>query len=399
MPEFIYKAQNESGNILKGRMEASDEMYVLQSLKTKGYYPVEIKRMAPSRDIKMDIFGKVGLKDIAVFCRQFATVISAGLTIVSGLDIMRQQTENHKLKTILDKVFEEVQKGRSLSETMRQFKEFPALFINMVEAGEASGRLDEMLERMAVFYEKESKLKQKIKSAMMYPVIISIFAIVVVIFLVTNIMPMFVDMFKGFNAELPLPTRIVLGLSDVFRNYWYIVIISITVIIYALKRYGKTEEGRYKAHSIMLKLPIFGKINKKVLTSRFARTLSILMGSGIPIIQAMEIVEKTITNAVVEKGIKKCREDIRKGSALSKPIAEIGIFPPMLIEMISIGEETGTLDTMLSKTAQFYDEEVDILVAGLTTLIEPVIIVVLGGVIGFIIVSIMLPMFDMYQYM
>lgn len=399
MPEFTYKAQNAAGSMLKGTMEAANEAFVLQSLRGKGYYPIEIKKAVPSRELKMDLFLKVGLKDIAVFCRQFATVISAGITITGGLDIMRQQTENRKLKEILDKIFEEVQKGKSLSESMRQFKEFPVLFINMVEAGEASGRLEEVLERMAVYYEKESKLKQKIKSAMMYPILISTAAVGVVVFLVTSILPMFVEMFKGFNVELPLPTRMVLGLSSAMTNYWYIIIPAIIIIVYVLKRYGKTDEGKYKFDRLALKLPIFGKINKKIITSRFARTLSILMGSGIPVIQSMEIVEKTIMNAVVEEGIKKCKEDIRKGSGLTNPIAAIGIFPPMLIEMINIGEETGTLDTMLSKTAQFYDEEVDVVIAGLTTLIEPVILVVLGVVIGFIIISIMLPMFDMYQYM
>ena len=399
MPEFTYKAQNAAGSMLKGTMEAVNEAFVLQSLRGKGYYPVEIKKAVPSRELKMDMFLKVGLKDIAVFCRQFATVISAGITITGGLDIMRQQTENRKLKEILDKIFEEVQKGKSLSESMRQFKEFPALFINMIEAGEASGRLEEVLERMAVYYEKESKLRQKIKSAMMYPILISAAAVGVVVFLVTSILPMFVEMFKGFNVELPLPTRMVLGLSSAMTNYWYIIIPAIILIVYALKRYGKTDEGKYKFDRLVLKLPIFGKINKKIITSRFARTLSILMGSGIPVIQSMEIVEKTIMNAVVEEGIRKCKEDIRKGTGLTKPIAAIGIFPPMLIEMINIGEETGTLDTMLGKTAQFYDEEVDVVIAGLTTLIEPVILVVLGVVIGFIIISIMLPMFDMYQYM
>lgn len=398
MPEYLYKAQNPYGNVLKGTMEAASEMSVLQSLKEKGYYPIEIKQAVKSKDIKVDFLTKVQLRDIAVFCRQFATIISAGLTIINGLNILRQQTENKKLKDIIDKVYEDVQKGKTLSESLRLHKEFPLLFVNMVEAGEVSGKLDEILERMAGYYEKEDRLRKKINSALMYPSVISFVAITIVVFLVIKVLPVFIDMFKGYNAQLPMPTRILLGISNGIRNYWYIIIAVIILMIYLIKRYIESPEGRYKYHAFLLKLPIIGIINKKVVTSRFARTLSTLLGSGIPVIQAMDIVEKTVTNAVLEQGISRCKESIKKGSGLARPLTSINVFPPMLIEMISIGEETGTLDGMLSKTAQFYDDEVDIVVSGLTTLIEPVIIVLLAGIVGFIIISIILPMFDMYNY-
>lgn len=398
MPEFIYKAQNSSGDILKGTLEAANEVNVLQSLREKGYYPIEIRKASVSMDLKIDILSKVKLKDISVFCRQFSTIIGAGMTVVNGLDIMRQQTENKKLREIINRVFEDVQKGRSLSESMRQFKEFPVLFINMIEAGEVSGKLEEILERMAAYYEKEGKLRQKIKSALMYPVVISVVAMAVVIFLVTSILPMFVNMFKGFNVDLPLPTRILLGINSVMGSYWYIILAIIVMLVIIIKKYIKSDVGRLRYHSLIFKLPIFGKVSKKIVTSRFSRTLAILLGSGVPVIQAMDILEKTITNAVVESGIRRCKEDIKKGSGLTRPISTIKIFPKMLIEMMSIGEETGTLDTMLQKTAQFYDDEVDIVVAGLTTLIEPVVIVLLGAVVGFIIISIVMPMFEMYQY-
>jgi type IV pilus assembly protein PilC len=399
MPEYSYKIQNVSGKTFAGKMEAPNEAALLQSLKESGYYPIEVKPAGASKEITMESLTKVKLKDIAVFCRQFATIISAGLTIVNGLDILRHQTENKKLKGILDKVFEQVQKGKSLSETMRQFKEFPSLFVNMVEAGEASGQLEEMLMRMAAYYEKEHKLKSKIKSAMMYPMVITIFALLIVVFLVTKVVPMFVEMFAGFNAKLPLPTRILLAISNGFKSYWYIIFGVIILIIYFIRKYISSGEGRYKFHRLILHMPIFGKINKKIVTSRFARTLSTLLSSGIPVIQAMDIVQKTVTNAVVEAGIERCKDEIKKGVGLSRPIGNIGIFPPMLIEMINIGEESGMLDEMLTKTAQFYDDEVDTLVSGLTTIIEPIIIVLLAGIVGFIIVSIVLPMFDMYKYM
>ena len=395
MPQFMYTAQNSSGSILKGSMESANEVSILNSLKEKGYYPLEIKEALPSRDLKIDLFERVGLKDIAVFCRQFSTIISSGLTLVNGLDILRQQTENKKLKRILDKSFEEVQKGKSLSETFRQFKDFPDLFVNMVEAGEASGQLEEVLNKMAKYYEKENKLRQKIKSALIYPSVIVVVTIAIVVFLVTKVLPMFIGMFQG--AKLPLPTRILLSISYGLTTYWYIIILIIILLAYFIKRYLSSKEGRYNYHKFLFKLPILGKINTKVVTSRFSSTLATLLSSGIPVLKAMDIVEKTITNAVVEVGIAKCKENIEKGSGLSSPIASIGVFPRMLIEMINIGEQTGTLDDLLNRTSIFYEEEVDILVNGLTAIIEPVIIVVLGGVVAFIIVAMLLPMFDMYN--
>lgn len=398
MPEYVYKAMDLSGRTISGTMDASNESSIVNSLRGKGLYPLEVKQKIASKDINFDLFQKVTLKDIAVFCRQFSTIIGAGITVVNGLDILREQTENKKLKSIIDKAFEEVQKGTSLSDTLRQYKEFPVMFVNMVAAGEASGRLDEILQRMAVYYEKEHKLRSQIKSAMTYPAAIAILAVGIVIFLVTSILPTFVSMFQQFNAPLPLPTQIILGFSDSITKYWYIYIISIALIAYILKKYTSSPAGRYKYASLIFKLPIIGKINKKMVTSRFSRTMSILLSSGIPVIQAMDILEKTITNAVVEAGISKCKDEIRKGAGISKPISSIKVFPPMLIQMISIGEETGTLDEMLSKTSQFYDEEVDTLVASLTSLIEPIIIVVLAVIVGFIVISIMLPIFSIYQY-
>lgn len=399
MPEYTYRAQSMAGSIIKGTIDAANVTLVLKSLKEKGYYPLEIKETAPSRDLSLSIFLTVGLRDIAVFCRQFSTIISSGLTIVNGLDILRKQTENKKLREILNKAYEEVQKGRSLSDTLRQFKEFPHLFVNMIEAGEASGQLEAVLNKMSLYYEKENKLRQKIKSALIYPSVIVVAALGAMIFLVTQVLPMFVGMFQQFNTILPLPTRILLVIGNALKSYWYVIIAFISIVIYCTKRYISYGAGRYNYHRLLFKLPVIGKINVKVVTSRFASTLSILLSSGIPVINAMDIVEKTITNAVVEAGIVRCKENLEKGSGLSLPVASIGIFPPMLTEMINIGEETGTLDDLLGKTSQFYEEEVDILVNGLTSIIEPVIIIVLGGMVAFIIISILLPMLDMYQFM
>lgn len=399
MPEYAYKVQDMSGKITRGIMEADNQAAVIDSLRGRGMYPIDIKEKSVfTKDVDFSKFQRISMRDIAIFCRQFATIIAAGIPVVNSLDILRQQTENKKLKAIVSSAFEEVQKGRSLSSVLREHKEFPILFINMVEAGEASGQLELMLERMANYYEKEYKLRNKIRSAMTYPIVISIVAICVVIFLVTKIVPTFVGMIVSGGGKIPLPTRILLGVSYGISHYLIIIIAVIALIVYFIKKYTHSEDGRYRYHNFLLNSPIIGKVNRKIVTSRFSRTLSILLTSGIPVIQAMDIVEKTVTNAVVEKGIEKCKDEIKRGSGLSKPIANMGVFPPMLIEMTSIGEESGQVDDMLTKVADFYDEEVDTAIGNLTTMIEPIIIVILGVIVGFIIVSIVMPMFDMYKY-
>lgn len=399
MPEYAYTAQNTSGRFVSGKADGKDQDEVIQDLRGKGLYPIDVKEVSLlNKDIKFGGFSKVTMRDLSVFCRQFSTVISAGITITDSLDIMRQQTENAMLKSIVNTMFEEVQKGRSLSSVMREHREFPVLFVNMIEAGEASGRLEEVLQKMAAYYEKEYRLKSKIKSAMTYPIVISVVALAVVIFMINNILPTFTGMIVSGGGKIPAPTRILLGLSHFNSHYWYIILLAVVLIVYFYRNYAKTDQGRYRIDGFKLKMPIFGKLNNKIVTSRFSSTLAVLLGSGIPVIQAMDIVEKTITNAVVERGLEKCKEDIKKGAGISKPIESMGVFPPMLIEMISIGEESGRIDDMLQKTSDFYDQEVDIAVGSLTSLIEPIIIVVLGFVVGFIVVSMVMPMFDMYQY-
>lgn len=399
MPEFVYKAQSPAGKLIKGNMDGSDEMFVIQCLKRNGYYPVEVNKAYASKDIKIAIFSKVGMRDIAIFCRQFATMISAGLTVVSSLDILYRQTGKKKLKQVIKDTLEQVQKGKILSESMAEHKEFPQLLINMVEAGEASGQLDRILDRMAVYYEKENNLRQKVKSAMSYPSVVSAVAICVVAFLVTKVLPTFSSMYSSFNAQLPMPTRLLLAVSYGISHYWMIILISIVSLAYFVRWYSSSKKGRYVYHKFKLEIPVFGKIEKKIITARFARTLSILLSSGIPVIQAMDIVGKAITNAVIENGIEKCKECMKRGIGVAKPLLTVGIFPEMLIQMINVGEESGSLDSMLQKTADYYDEEVDACVSSLTTLIEPFIIVLLAIVVGFIIIGMVIPMFDMYKYM
>jgi type IV pilus assembly protein PilC len=399
MPNFKYRGKNIKGETLKGKLEAGSEKEAILLLRRQNIYPIEIKKESiANKEISFSIFQKVKIKDLAVFCRQFHAILDAGISVLESLDILRNQTENKKLRDAIDDIYEEVQKGKSLSSAMANYKSiFPEILINMIETGEVSGQLDVVLERMAVHFEKENKINQKIQGAMVYPAIISIVALLVVWFLMTFVLPNFVDMFKGFGITLPLPTRILLGTGKWLKNYWYILFAIIVALIYIFRKYSNTEKGRYRIDKLKLKLPVIGKVSGKIVTSRFARTLSTLLASGISIIEAMEIVIRIIGNSVISEGIHKSMDNIKKGLGIAEPLKELGIFPPMLISMIRIGEESGSLDSMLAKTADFYDEEVESAVAKMTTLIEPLIIVILAFVVGAIVVSIVLPMFEMFN--
>ncbi len=399
MPNFKYRGKNIKGETLKGKLEAGSEKEAILLLRRQNIYPIEIKKESiANKEISFSIFQKVKIKDLAVFCRQFHAILDAGISVLESLDILRNQTENKKLRDAIDDIYEEVQKGKSLSSAMANYKSiFPEILINMIETGEVSGQLDVVLERMAVHFEKENKINQKIQGAMVYPAIISIVALLVVWFLMTFVLPNFVDMFKGFGITLPLPTRILLGTGKWLKNYWYILFAIIVALIYIFRKYSNTEKGRYRIDKLKLKLPVIGKVSGKIATSRFARTLSTLLASGISTIEAMEIVIRIIGNSVISEGIHKSMDNIKKGLGIAEPLKELGIFPPMLISMIRIGEESGSLDSMLAKTADFYDEEVESAVAKMTTLIEPLIIVILAFVVGAIVVSIVLPMFEMFN--
>ncbi|KPU44938.1 type II secretion system protein F [Oxobacter pfennigii] len=399
MPEFIYKAKSRHGKVLKGTMDLADRALVIKSLKEKGYFPFEIAEAYPKRYINHHLLNRVSLKDISVFCRQFSAIAASGITIVKGLDILRQQIDNKVFRQVLTKVYEEVQKGKALSQSMGQFKVFPDLLVNVIEAGEVSGRLDEAFKRMAIYYDKENALKNKIISALVYPMVVMCAAIAVIVFLNFGVLPMFAETFKSFNAELPLPTKIIIGLNHQLKNYWYFFLSASFLAIYLSIKYIKTPKGRYKYHHFLLKLPLIGDINKERVASRFSKTLSMLLESGIPLLKAMDAVEKTISNAVVEEGILKCKDELKNGAGLLDTISSIKVFPSMLLEMVRIGEETGTLDMMLSKASDFYDDEADEMISRLSTLVEPIIIVFLSVIVGFIIVSILLPMMDMYKYM
>jgi len=396
MPIYQYKAVTLNGKNVEGSYTAKNKNEVVMMLKQKQNYPVSVIETEDKdiRDIKL--FNKVKIKDLSVFCRQFYTMINAGVSIIQCLDILRQQVEHKKLKEVITEVYEEVQKGLTFSEALKKHPTvFPQLMTYMVAAGEASGSLDIIMDRLAVHYEKENKINNKIKGAMIYPIILAFVSIVVVVFLLTFVMPTFLSMFEGSGVPLPLPTRILLSMSEGLRNYWYLLLIAVIALTFGVKKYIYSGDGQLSFDKLKLSIPIIKMLNQKIVTARFSRTLSTLLASGIPLLQALENVSNAVGNRYAAEKIMEAREDVRKGINISVPIKKAGIFPPMLDNMISIGEESGSLDDILDKTANFYDEEVDFAITKMTTLIEPIMIVVMAVLIGFIVIAMVLPMFDM----
>ncbi|WP_409228404.1 type II secretion system F family protein [Gudongella sp. SC589] len=396
--KYKYKAMTKSGQAIEGLFDANSEAEVVAMIKGNNYLPVKVERDVGSEAQFELLSAKVKKKDLAVFCRQFFTMIDAGLGIVKCLDIMEVQTENKTLKKAVGTVQEDVQKGLTLSEGMEKHPRiFPSILVSMVEAGEVSGNLDAIMERMAVHFEKENKIENKVKSAMIYPAALMFVSVAVVIFMLTFVMPTFVGMFQGSDVPLPGPTRILLAISDSFRNFWYLYLAGVGLLVFGVSSYIRTEDGRRNFDSLKLKLPVIKGPSAKVITSRFTRTLSTLMDSGIPLIKSMEVVAKVVNNKVVEERLTNSIEQIRKGVPLSRSVKDVGVFPPMVDSMIKIGEESGALDDILLKTADFYDEEVEVALTKLTTLLEPIMIVGMAIVIGFIVIAMYLPMFDMMQ--
>ncbi len=397
MPTYKYTALDKYGKKIEKNYSAQSKGEVLNMLRQNNYYPIKVEIDSKTKDIKkFTIPRKVKIKDIAVFCRQFYAMTNAGVPIVSCLDILRYQTENKNLKKTLNDVYEDVNKGMTLSESLKTHKRiFPDLLINMVEAGEVSGNLDVIMDRMATHYEKENKINNKVKGAMTYPIILSVISILVVIFLLVVVMPTFVGMFESSGVGLPKPTLILLAVSNFIKSFWYILSALIISLIYLYKKYSESVKGRRRIDSIKLSIPIIKGTAIKIITSKFTRTMSTLLSSGVPLIEALDIVSRIVGNKVVEEGLLQSKEDIRKGINLAEPIKNIGVFPPMVTSMIKIGEESGALDDILDKTANFYDDEVETAIQRMTTLLEPLMIVLMAIIIGAIVIAMVLPMFDM----
>lgn len=402
MPMFQYTGKNSKGETVKGTMEADSRNEVAVTLRRQNVFPTQIVNEAQlGREIKLTrTKKKITVKDLSIFCNQFATIIRAGISLIECLDILRKQSENPTLREILDQMFEDVQKGVPMSKSMAKHpKAFPQILINMVESGELSGQLDLIMQRMAEHFDKEYKLNMKIRSAMVYPVILITVSVLVSVFLLVMVLPNFVNMFIDFGVPLPLLTQVLLDIGEFFKNYWYIVFGLTIAIIFGMRRFLNTAEGRLKFDDFKLYIPAIGPVNRKIATSRFARSLSTMINSGISIIDSMELVSKVIGNARVSLGIDEALDQIKKGDGVATPLSRLKIFPPMMISMIRIGEDTGNLEALLETTADFYDQEVDVAIQGLIQLINPIILFFMAIVVGGIVMAIALPMFEMYQHL
>lgn len=401
MPVFVYEGRDALGKKISGEVEARDVQAVFNLLKAKKIQPVAKKIKEKGKGLEMEIkipgFGpKVRGKDVVIFTRQFATMIDSGLPIVQALDILAKQHENKAFRQTLSGVKETVETGGTLAEGLVKFpKVFDQLFVNMVEAGEKGGILDIILERLAIHMEKAMKLKREVKTAMIYPSVVVGAAVVVTMVLLVFVIPTFADLFSDFGSALPLPTQLVINLSNFVVGNKFVLFGSAAGCFYALTRFVKTERGKEVIHPISLKLPIFGDIIKKVAVARFSRTLGTMLSSGVPILEALNICARTAGNKVVERDVLRARISISEGKSMVEPLSESVVFPPMVIQMIAVGESTGALDAMLAKIADFYEDEVDNAVTAMKQLIEPIMILVLGVVIGGLVIAMYLPIFKM----
>ncbi len=400
MPVYMWEGRSIRGEVRKGSLEAGSTTIASANLRRQQITPLKIKEKK-SKDINFSIpglGGKVDEKLIVIFTRQFATMIDAGLPLVQCLDILSAQQENKIFKKAISDVKIDVEGGLTFADAlMKHPKIFNDLYVNLVAAGEAAGILDTILNRLSVFMEKAMKLKAKVKSAMVYPGTILSVAVIVIVIMMIFVIPTFEQMFEGLGGALPAPTQFVLNLSEWFQNnILYIFVGSVALAIGFMRAY-KTEKGRRIIDRVLLKLPVFGDLIRKVAVARFTRTLGTMISSGVPILEALDIVSKTAGNKIVEDAIVKTKESISEGKTIAEPLAETGVFPPMVVQMISVGESTGAMDAMLSKIADFYDDEVDTAVATLTSLLEPMLMIFLGVIIGGMVVSMYLPVFKLAQ--
>ena len=399
MPVFLWKGRTVGGEIQTGELTFDTQDEALQALRKKRIIITSVR--AKKGDIKftMPSFGgSVSTRDLAIFTRQFATMINAGLPLVQCLDILSKQTEKERFRGIIAQVMREVEAGNTLAESLAKKENqnaFDELYVNMVEAGEAGGILDDILQRLATFIEKAEALKRKIQGAMVYPAVVMTVALLATSFMLIFIIPTFARMFTGFGADLPLPTKIVMGLSSFLRSFWWVMLLAIGGFVFGLQKYYQTERGHLEIDKFLLKVPVIGDVIRKGAVARFTRTLGTLISSGVPILTGLEITARTAGNRVIQEAIMAARASIREGETIAAPLRTSNVFPPMVVQMISVGEETGALDDMLNRIADFYDDEVDTAVDALTSLIEPIMIVFMGGVVGGMVVAMYLPMFKL----
>ena len=396
MPVFAYQGRTTQGSTA-GEVEATDRTTAVAELRRQAILVTSIKERAGGAARaggRGRLGGKVKDKEMAIFTRQFSTMVDAGLPLVQCLTILSEQSESKTLRAVTSKVAANVEAGSTLADALRRYpKTFDELFVNLVEVGEAGGILDTVLQRLSVYIEKAAALKRKVKSAMIYPATIVGVAFIVVIFMLTFVIPTFAKMFSSMGADLPLPTVIVIKLSEFATRFWWLILAGAVGVVLGIRAYYKTEGGKSVIDALLLKLPIFGTLIRKVAVARFTRTLGTLVSSGVPILEGLRITARTAGNRVVERAVLDTRASVTAGKTLADPLKASTVFPPMVVQMISVGEQTGALDAMLNKIADFYDDEVDTAVTALTALLEPLMIVFLGVVIGGLVIAMYLPIF------
>ncbi|CAN5171202.1 type II secretion system F family protein [soil metagenome] len=392
MPLFTYTARTTTGDLKSSTVEAPTRDAAITQLRRQRLAIVKITEEGKKSPKK----GSIKMRDTVIFTRQFATMIGAGLPLVQALDILAKQTENKALVSIVRQVLFDVESGHTVADALAKHpRAFSTLYVNMVAAGEAGGILDTILNRLALFLEKTEALVRKVKSAMIYPSVILMVAILAVIVMLIFVIPTFEEMFASVNLELPLPTRIVIGASQMLQNYWWMMAGTVVAGVLALKRFYATPGGKLRIDRLLLRIPVLGDVLRKSAVSRFTRTLGTLISSGVSILEGLEITARTAGNRVVQDAIMASRSSIAGGETIAGPLAKSGVFPPMVTSMISVGESTGNLDEMLQKIADFYDDEVDVAVSGLLSLLEPIMIIFLGVAVGGMIMAMYLPIFDM----
>ena len=398
LPKYVCVIIDKNGQKIKQKIEGPNPDAVSSMLKSKGNYLVSIKEETIF-DKEVEFFGNGILppKQIAVFARQFSMLLKAGVSVSGALDILRDQLDDKRARKITEMTYQEVLKGLSLSVAMKNTKRLPDLFVNMVEAGETGGFLDDVMERMATYYEKDNKIVSKVKNAMIYPCVVVVVTLVVVYILITKVVPQFVSMFDTMGVELPWTTKTLIALSEFFNKWWWAVFLGIGGTIFGLVKYISTPRGRLQKDTILMNIPFLKSILLKSIVARFTRTLSIMVRTGVPMLKAIEFSSKVVNNKVVERGLMKVADEVAAGKSLSVPIQNMKLFPKMVISLVKTGEETGALDEMMDKCADFYDDEVANLSERLTTLLEPLIIIILAGTVGFIVMSVLQPMFTMYN--
>lgn len=400
MPKYLYKALDSNGNRLKDKIEAPNKETVVAMLKSKGLEVISVVE----EDVfnkEITLFARASFKptDVALFARQFAILLRSGISISGSLDILREQLENKDVAKVIDGVYHEVQEGGMLSTSLRATKKFPDLFVNTLEAGEAGGNVEDVMERMANYYEKSSKTTSKVKSAMIYPCMVLLVTIVVTYILLTAVVPTFVGMFDSMGSELPTITKALVAMSDFLNKYWMIIFGILFGIIAFFAYYLRTPAGQFRKDLVLLQVPIVKDLVLKSSISKFARTMSIMLRTGIPMMSAIELSARVVNNIVMAKSLAIVKEKVESGSNLSAPIEEMRLFPKLVISMIKIGEETGALDEMLDKCADFYDDEVEVAAGRVTSMIEPLVIIILALVVGTVVMAIITPMFSMYGEM